>query len=59
MLRKILNVAGVNRLEKNELNLINGGSQGYSVEKCIECGGAPRPLGCMGTPEVHFCLNQG
>lgn len=58
MLRKILNASGVSRLERNEQLAVSGGSQGYSVEKCIECGGAPRPLGCLGSPQVHFCMTQ-
>ena len=58
MLREILNVSGVNQLKKDEQTTIHGGSNGYDVEKCIACGGAPRPLGCLGSPAVHFCLTE-
>jgi hypothetical protein len=55
MLQKLLAVKGVQELKRNEQVSINGG---YDVEKCIACGGAPRPLGCLGGPEVHFCMTE-
>jgi hypothetical protein len=64
MIKGILEIKGVYELRKTEQSSINGGMTAsncptYPAEKCLDCGGNPRPNGCcMGSPLTHFCLIQ-
>ncbi len=65
MLKKILNLNGVQKLNNKEQREIKGGLDDsrcpiYTARECRACGGFPLSNGCcLGTQAVHSCLTSG
>lgn len=62
MLKHILKVNGIKRLNRSEQQEISGGFTPnctvYTESQCVNCGGGHLSSGCcMGSPQVHFCLS--
>lgn len=63
-LKDLLKLTGVQKMNRDEQKSIYGGMGAncptYPAEKCLSCGGNPRPNGCcMGSPATHDCLRIG
>ncbi len=62
MLKSILEIKGVSKLEKNQQSSLVGGvgCPTYPPSQCTGCGGFSFPNGCcLGDAAVWFCLNGG